>query len=423
MRKKKFIPWTSVLFACCLICTGVLAQKKEVSFVNPSSFERSDELIVLSRAVIEKRVGKLPAGSYIIVDIRTPIVVQHDDLDGDGQWDEAAFLLSFAPGERKKATITVSPKPFTIKARVRANIHFAKKETAGYGDDLLNETMPAAHQPNDFTKNPIPYYQSEGPAWENDKVAFRSYFDTRNAKDIFGKTTSAMVMDTVGTFGDKYYHHYDPRWGMDVLKVGKSLGAGALALQVKEKGRDTLYRLGGPDMGVVSYQKLANGPVRAIFRITYKGWKAGPQTLDLTEEISIWGGQYFYQNTVTVSGGKGKMTTGIVNLKSRQSRTLQKEDCRILYTHDRQSEDSTLLGMGIIVRKKEFDSFSAAPNTGEGITQTYTVAMKEKARPFVYRFAAGWERTDPRFANAPYFEELLAAEAVKWSHPVKIKWK
>ncbi len=423
MRKRRIISLSAAALAASLLCTGALAQKTEVSFTNPSSFHRSDELIVLTRADIEKRLGTVPQGSYIVVNLRPSVAVQHDDLDGDGRWDEAAFLLSFSPGETKNTSISISKTPFALRAKVRANIHFAKKEAGGYSKDLKQETMPAAHQPNDFTKTAIPYYQVEGPAWENDKVAFRSYFDIRNAKDIFGKTTSAMVMDTVGTFGDKFYHHFDQRWGMDVLKVGKSLGAGALALQVRENGRDTLYRLGGPNMGEASFQKLADGPVRGIFRISYKGWKAGPHTLDLTEEISIWGGQYFYQNTVTVSDDEGKLTAGIVNLKSRQPRTLEKEDCRIFYTHDRQSEDSTFLGMGIIVRKKDFDSFSSAPNTGDGITQTYTVVMEDKKRPVAYRFFAGWERTDKRFADRQAFEELLLSEAARWSNGVKIKWK
>jgi hypothetical protein len=423
MKKRRNISLIAVALAACCFCRGALAQKAEISFTNPSSFHRSDELVVLTRAGIEKRLGAVPNGSYIVVNLRPPIAVQHDDLDGDGRWDEAAFLLSFSPGETKNTTISISKQPMALRAKVRANIHFAKKEVNGYGKDLRQETMPAAHQPNDFTKTTIPYYQVEGPAWENDKVAFRSYFDIRNAKDVFGKTTSAMVMDTVGTYGDKYYHHFDSRWGMDVLKVGKSLGAGALALQVRENGRDTLYRLGGPNMGEASFQKLADGPVRGIFRITYKGWKAGPHTIDLTEEISIWGGQYFYQNTVTVSDDEGKLSAGIVNLKSRQPWTLEKEDCSILYTHDRQSEDSTILGMGIIVKKKDFDSFSSAPNTGDGVTQTYTVVMEDKERPITYRFVAGWERTNSRFADRQAFEDLLATEAVRWSNPVKIKWK
>ncbi|HEY0066980.1 MAG TPA: DUF4861 family protein, partial [Flavisolibacter sp.] len=93
------------------------------------------------------------------------------------------------------------------------------------------------------------------------------------------------------------------------------------------------------------------------------------------------------------------------------------------YTHDRQSEDSTFLGMGIIVRKRDFDSFSSAPNTGDGITQTYTVVMEDRERPIAYRFVAGWERTNRRFADRQAFEELLSTEAVKWSNPVKTKWK
>ncbi len=63
----------------------------------------------------------------------------------------------------------------------------------------------------------------EGPGWESDKVGYRLYLDGRNAIDIFGKKTSDMVLHTVGRGDD--YHSMAP-WGMDILKVGQSLGAG-----------------------------------------------------------------------------------------------------------------------------------------------------------------------------------------------------
>jgi hypothetical protein len=49
--------------------------------------------------------------------------------------------------------------------------------------------------------------------------------------------------------------------------------------------------------------------------------------------------------------------------------------------------------------------------------------MEDRERPIAYRFVAGWERTNRRFADRQAFEELLSTEAVKWSNPVKTKWK
>lgn len=82
----------------------------------------------------------------------------------------------------------------------------------------------------------------EGPGWESDKTAFRLYLDGRNALDIFGKKTPDMVLESVGR-GDDY--HAMAGWGMDILKVGNSLGAGGFGVfengEVRQIGRAQSY--------------------------------------------------------------------------------------------------------------------------------------------------------------------------------------
>ena len=82
----------------------------------------------------------------------------------------------------------------------------------------------------------------EGPGWESDKVAYRIYLDGRNALDIFGKKTSDLVLSKVGR-GDDYHAMAD--WGMDILKVGNSLGAGGFGVfengQVRQIGNADSY--------------------------------------------------------------------------------------------------------------------------------------------------------------------------------------
>lgn len=67
----------------------------------------------------------------------------------------------------------------------------------------------------------------EGPGWESDKVGYRIYLDGRNALDIFGKRTTPIILQNVGR-GDDYHAMAD--WGMDILKVGNSLGAGGFGV-------------------------------------------------------------------------------------------------------------------------------------------------------------------------------------------------
>ena len=71
--------------------------------------------------------------------------------------------------------------------------------------------------------------QFEGPGWESDKIGYRLYLDWRNATDIFGKKTHKLVLDGVGLDGFDSYHEVSD-WGVDVLKVGSSLGIGSVEI-------------------------------------------------------------------------------------------------------------------------------------------------------------------------------------------------
>jgi unsaturated rhamnogalacturonyl hydrolase len=351
---------------------------------------------------------------------------------GDYLWH--SNNLHTAPGSPRADDITVqwlfknkwNPEHAT-KARASAVLKKLDNNSTSYGAALAKDKMPAMNPANDFTKQAIPYYKTEGPAWENDKVGFRLYLDVRNAKDIFGKTTAAPVMDTVGTYGDKYYHYFDPAWGMDILKVGTSLGAGALAIKLKAANKkDTIFRLGGKSVGETSYELVKDGPDTAIIRLHYKNWKVLNRTYNLTEEISISKGNYFYESKVTMKGLRGdeKLVTGIVNLKSNDYKVLKEDSRWILYTHDIQSENNDYLGMAVVVNAAVNPEAGETPKEGKGITATYTVSMNIKNnQPVVFRFYAAWEQTDNRFKDENYFRNMLLQDAAKWNNDKTIMAK
>lgn len=342
---------------------------------------------------------------------------------GDFAWH--ANNLKTAPGSPAVSEITPQwlfkgqwnpESPASPSAYVQLT---KRNNDSSYTRPLLSELMPANHPANDFTKTSIPYYQSEGPVWENDKVGFRLYLDVRNAKDIFGKTTSNIVLDTVGTHGDKYYHQFDPNWGMDILKVGASLGAGSIALHIKNnKGVDTLVRLGGTGIEQTSYELVRNKRDEAIFRLHYKNWKLLGRTYQVTEEIRMEPGKYYYESKVTVSGLKGdeRLVTGIVNFKAPESFQFSQGNKGILYTHDKQADDGSHLGMAVMTDQKNDPKYGATPNTGSGIVNSYTLSMAiQNNEPVIFRFYAGWEQTDKQFTDKKYFENFLQREAVEWS--------
>ena len=391
---------------------------KQIVLSNPDNAERPDELFVIQRAELEEQIGVIPPGKYVVITnaAGVPVVVQFDDVNGDNRWDEAAFLYSFKPNEKFEVKPILADAPATVKAVVRAHVRQMKKNSDNsFGPALDKDTMPVNALPTDFSKQALPPYLTEGPAWENDKVGFRLYFDVRNGKDIWGKTTTRMMMDEVGTDTSKNYHQ-QAEWGMDILKVGPSLGAGSLALQVPlPNGKDTLVRLGGKNIGKVTYEKIADGPVRAICRLKYSNWKIaeGVSPVTVTEEIHIWGGQYFYESKVWVTGAPAgtKLVTGIVNLHSQQMYEADTAGYKAIYTYDVQSENKDKLGMAIVMPAAQVAGTGTTPNANTDIQNTYIMKVNIKDnQPVVFRFYAGWEKSNERFASAARFQQFLKEE-------------
>jgi hypothetical protein len=417
------------LFAILLfLTTGSMAQKRTtLSLFNPLAIERPDELIVFQRRDVERSLGPLKAGEFLSVrgpDGR-PIAAQFDDVDGDRKWDEAVILYSLRPKEKTVLTLTVTAIDPIGHDIQRAHVRLRKKNPdESFGPSVPEETMPLRNPPTDFSKQRLPAYLTEGPAWENDKVAFRLYLDTRNNKDIYGKTTSKMMMDTVGANEKESYHELSA-WGMDLLHVARSLGAGAIAVSVPRKGQvDTLTRLGGESVKKTVYRQLTDGPLLARFSLSYE-WEIGQSPVRIKEVISIWGGQYFYESRVTIQGAPEgcKLITGIADFYQNSFEVLEEGRAAIAYSYGEQSENKDRLGLGVLVDKINFAGADSIHKSNTDINETYTVAQTiHKGQPLHYRFYAGWERTDMRFISLEGFRKFLRDEGQKYSAPVRVVW-
>lgn len=394
---------------------------------NPSDQPRNSALVLLTRSAIQEKSKEKLSPYYKVLLNDKVVVSQFDDLDKDGQWDELVFLHDFKAGEKITIHLEGTEKPDSVIATPRAHVrHKRKLEGPEFGPSLERDSIDGTQKPTDFTKQKLPPFLTEGPAWENDKVGFRLYFDVRNGKDIWGKLTPDMVLDQVGTDTTKSYHNPDS-WGMDLLKVGGSLGAGALALFVPDlDGKDSLIRVGGSHIGKTVYEQIADGPVRAIFRMHYNNWKLHPAVspVSITEEIQIWGGQLFYESSVTVRQlpKQAQLVTGIVNLHDAEKKELQQGTAHAVYTHNIQSENKDALGMAIVLSENELSEFAVSKNTATDIKNTYLVKMKTSENQAVrFRFYAAWEKSYPAYAKAIEFEEFLNKELLQFQQPLIIR--
>ncbi len=421
MKNRAFL---SVLFLIALVaaCSNPGYQ---IIVENPIDQIRKDEPVAINRDSLEDLLGDITSDEVILVADANgaPVASQCDDFDGDGSWDELFFVCDL--GANESATFTISKINKSENPSFTARTHAQLK----YSETRNNVFLPIDKhtRPRDHVAQSTPYlYQFEGPGWENDVVAFRSYFDSRNGKDIFGKLTKRMVLDSVGLPGTNY--HNISEWGMDVLKVGPTLGAGSIALQVN----DSLYRL-GPTRDA-HFRLIANGPVRSIIELIYEGWEVAGESYTIREVITMRPGTWYYESDVTLLNdyeGTRNILTGTTLLYRLDSApepnfVALNEKFNGLITDGAQSENKDWLSMGILVDKTVCDSWFLAPESApnDGVTLTACVPLKaESGKPGRYLFYAGWEKSDIRFKTEGLLKTVMEEDARKLANPVNVTLK
>ena len=412
-----------------LMVFSACSKKNSLVLTNPLELERQDETIVLKRAVLEAKVGVVPEGFAPVLKLNGENVPsQADDLDGDGNWDELAFILNFKASEKivlNVENVAVSEYPeFEKRTNVRLGIHQPD------GSYLEVDEYMAPSCKDSFKI----IAQGESVSWENDKMAFRNYFDCRNVKDLFGKLKPGLIIDKIHTPEIPNYHVLSD-WGMDVLHCGSSTGSGGLAMLEA----DSLYRLGSTDG--YEYKKVIEGPVRSVFDLIYTGWQVAGQNISAVERISIYPGKYWFQSDVTVSGfsGEKQIVTGIVTslLKNDPIDFEAGSGYRAIATLDKQSLNDDELGMAVmlkadevtkVARTTDIDFFKLGYKTVEEkqfsqvISTTYYVAQKiQPDVPARHYFYAVWGLENEKWKNADNFKAYISSEADLLSHPIVIE--
>jgi len=396
-----------------LLAVTSCAKEKSFTLVNKSGRDQKDAGVVMTREQITEITGFIPKRKFLQLQDETGNIVpyQLDDMNHDGRWDELFLMADVKRESNLKVLISWVNQPPQFK--VRTNIHFAPVGDPGHEIESGESRLTT-----NTTEFSSARYQYEGPGWENDRIAFRNYYDRRNGIDIFGKKVPEMVLDEVGTIDSVSYHELQP-WGMDILKVGNSLGAGAIAMLCN----DSLFRVG--DSGEGGYRKITEGPLRSVIVLDYTGWTCGGKKINLEHMITIEAGRNEYKSTVTAKGlGEGdKLVAGIVNMHSDTLYIRVDGEMTWLATHDAQDEMGRYLGMALIIPEKYFSGKEEAPETGDGIIQTYyaTINIMDGV-PVEFYFCAAWEGQDSNFTDKEYFFSQLESEVRRIANPVTVSF-
>jgi hypothetical protein len=394
---------TLLCFATVLLCASAgAAERLTVTVRHDLDAARPSETIAvpwkdvnaaLPGALIQHLVVKDAAGHVLPYQV-TNVAPQAKDPKGIGAaYGELLFQHDFAPGE-KTAT-------FVVEKNDALTPPFADKAFARYVPERLD----------DF-------------AWENDVIGHRTYGPALAAPapqgsgkevlessglDIWFKRVNYPIVDRWYNKGHDHYHK-DEGEGMDMYNVGRSRGAGGTGVWDGTK----LYT----SANYASWKVLANGPIRAVFELTYDAWIAAGTKVTEVKRFTVDAGHQLdrIDSTFTFSGPSA-LTVAVGLNKTPADK---KQDARIALVRD--DADHALLQWVEQATNGAFGTAIIVPSStgyAEDALNDLVLARAESGKVLRYWVGAAWDRAG-RITSKPAWQAYVAAEAERIAHPVQI---
>lgn len=356
----------------------------EVHIENPASINRIDEMVQICIKKVKTIHPDFNPDAFVVISNGVELASQACDMDGDSKADVIMLVSNFSELEKKTLTIRYKKEGQKVRLyRKRTQAELSHK----FGGQFVNHVyeggtfknvnllrVPQEHTDHSF------FIRYEGPGWESDRVGYRFYLDWRNAIDIYGKKVQDMVLQNVGLDGFESYHEMAD-WGMDILKVGESLGIGSIGMWWDGK----CERVAKTDS--ILCKIVSNGPIQSQIQTQYHGWKVGSEKYDLVSNLSIMAGSRLTKHSVKIQPNPSNICTGIVKHEGGTLSTLVNTEGNWLYmaTYGIQSLAEDRLGMAVLFRKENVIKVTEDE-------YSHVVILKPVDGQLTYYFLAAWEK-------------------------------
>ena len=357
-----------------------------------------EEVVSISLEQIEKILGEPIDPKYLEIQqlpSKTPVLTQWTDIDQDGNYDEVLFFVTLEKNEKKNYQISIKNE----------EVSHAQPELKTFGR-FVPERI------DDF-------------AWENDKVAFRTYGpEAQRLTDEGlpgGTLTSgidAWLKRVEYPIIDKWYklyteggsYHTDSGEGYDPYHVGDSRGIGGIGVWMD----DSLH----VSKNFVKYKILANGPLRTVFELTYDTWVAGSNKIEETKRISLDLGSNLYRMEVFISHPEllPNVTTGIT-LHDKKGEI--NSDVKAGWISYWETIDDSKLGTGIVMDPKHIiEKLEVKTNSKD---QSHIYLLMNPKEKINYYAGFGWEKAG-EFSSSDEWNQYLENFAAQLASPLIIRF-
>jgi hypothetical protein len=383
-----------------IVVAGALAaaEKLTIAVTHELAMPRPAEMITVPWPDVARLLPGAEPDKVIVRDaagrqLATQFTNLHPD-DPTGRYDDLLFQHDFAAGEQsatftlEKSAAPVPPFPSQVSARWVPERY----------DDFAFENDRIAHR-------------IYGPGLETE-VAGRTRM-IGSGIDVWAKRVAYPVVDRWYLRGHDNYHK-DNGEGLDFYSVGTTRGAGGTGVWDGQRLR-------------VSHnwrtcRVIANGPIRAVFELTYGAWDAGNgATIAEVKRFTVDAGQNLHrvESTYSVFGaGSVTVALGLGKMKSAG-----KEVPALVASHPAAGwlgrwtiyakPDAGELGTGMVLGAGAF-----AGTAEDDLNQLALVPVKP-GQTLAYYVGAGWSRSG-QFADAAAWSDYLAAFAARVRAPLKV---
>lgn len=312
---------------------------------------------------------------------------------------EEKVQLEFVAGEEGKQTFAPLAH---AELWHKTGGSFVDEVYTGGGDFV---EVSALRVPDECTDHSL-FIKYEGPGWESNLVGYRFYLDWRNAVDVYGKKTGDMILDGVGQDGYESYHHMQD-WGMDVLKVGPSLGVGSIGYWNGEAAE----RVAETDS--VYCEIISPEGLRAAIQTNYYGWTTQDFKTNVKSFITIDANSRMSKETLVFDQAPANVCTGIHIDKNAEKIELEKGNWVCLATWGKQSLNDDQLGLFVLVEKANLLSKETDKNN-------HVLVLQPKNKQAEWYFGAAWELEPNGITNIEAFKAYLEQQLELLNSPDEV---
>ncbi len=390
----KYEHWATVGLGILLFsCGGGEVSKKQLVVKNTMDIEREFETV----SVPIPSIGITDYNGTLVVmdtETRSKVVSQQIDNDGDGKMDELLFQPKIPANSEKVFEILFLDEPMEKDSIPACYSRFVPERTDDY-------------------------------AWENNRVAFRTYGPTAQKMiedGVEGGTLSSGIDALLKRVGypiiDKWYHkeletegsyHEDNGEGLDNFHVGVSRGVGGVAKKV-----DTTYYV---SRNFISWKTLGTGPIRTSFILAYADWDAAGNPISEEKRISLDYGSNLSRFEITLKR-TDTISAGL---------TLHEKDGEIRVEGKKgwisywEPHDGSELGTGIVIPGNAMIGHEHYLTDSKDKSNLYA-HIRVKDSKVLYYAGFGWKKSG-QFATKEEWESYLDTFSECLENPLEVMVK